>query len=288
MTYRTLRARVKTTYLEAKGLVIRRFRSYGPPELERSLRALGIAEGDTLLLHAGFTPFSGFTGTPQALLDCLLRIMGPAGNLLMMSMAYTGTAYNYLKRGEPFDVRRTISRMGLVTEVLRRRPGVLRSLNPIHPVLALGPRAEWLVADHDATPYSCGEDTPLAKLAVVGGKILLFDVSYITATFLHHLEHRFRARLPMKVYHDDLFEATIVTAAGVSRRMTTRIFEPATAKIRDRLWLDLEVEFRKRGAIQATRIGNTDLMLIDAGRLTGAADALLPAPGAAAPVTTHS
>lgn len=193
MTYRALRARMKTAYLEAKGLVIRHLRSYGPPELERSLRALAIREGDTLLLHAGFTPFIGFTGSLQALLDCVLRTLGPDGNLLMMSMAYTGSAYDYLKRGEPFDGRRTMSRTGLVTEVFRRRPGVLRSPNRIRPVLALGPLAEWLVTDHDATPYSCGEDTPLARLSLLGGKILVCDVPYITATFLHHLEHRFRA-----------------------------------------------------------------------------------------------
>ena len=276
MSYRTVRARLKAAHTGAKSFLVRRFRSYGPQELEAALRGLGIAEGDTLLVHAAFTPLSGFSGTPQELIERVGRILGSDGNLLMMSMAYTSSAHAYLKRGEPFDVRRTMSRMGLVTEVFRRRRDVHRSLNPVHPVLARGPRAEWLVADHDATPFSCGDDTPIERLARLGGRILLFDVSYITATFLHHLEHRFRDRLPVKVYHDEMLEATVVAADGTVRRLKTHVFEPTTARARDRVWLDLEAEFGRRGALRTGRLGNTDLMLMDTRRLIGSAAELLP------------
>jgi aminoglycoside 3-N-acetyltransferase len=276
VSYRTLRARLKAAHTGARSFLIRRFRSYGPPELEAALRALGLAEGDTLLVHAGFTPWSGFTGTPQDLIERLRRIVGDEGNLLMMSMAYTSSAQAYLERGEPFDVKRTMSRMGLVTEVFRRRRDVHRSLNPVHPVLARGPRAEWLVAEHDATPFSCGEDTPLERLARLDGKILLFDVSYITATFLHHLEHRFRDRLPAKVYHDEMLEATVVAADGTVRQLKTHVFEPTAARARDRVWLDLEGEFARRGALRTGRVGNTDLMVMDTQRLIDCAAELLP------------
>ena len=277
MSHRSLRARLKAAHAGARGFLIRRFRSYGPPELEAALRALGLAEGDTLLVHAGFTPWSGFTGTPQDLIESLLRIIGDDGNLLMMSMAYTSSAKAYLERAEPFDVKRTMSRMGLVTEVFRRRRDVLRSLNPVHPVLARGPRAEWLLADHEASPFSCGDDTPVEKLARLRGKVLLFDVSFITATFLHHLEHRFRDRLAAKVYHDEMLEATVVAGDGTVRRIKTHVFEPTAARARDRVWLDLEGEFERRGALRTRRVGNTDLMLMDARRLIDCAAELLPA-----------
>lgn len=276
MSYRRLRSRLKTAYLEIKRRAVRRFRSYDAPALEAALRALGIAEGDVVLMHAAFSPFSGFTGTPQALVDCVLRILGAEGNLLMVSMAYAGTAHEYLTGGQLFDVRTTMSRMGLVTEIFRRRPGVRRSLNPVHPILALGPRADWLVAEHDATPFSCGDRTPFGKLASLGGKILLFDVPFLTATFLHHLEHRFQARLPMRIYHPDLFGATVVDAEGVRRELRLRVFDPRTARMRDQVWLDLQDEFQARGALRAIRVGNTTLALIHARRLIDCADHLLP------------
>jgi hypothetical protein len=67
-------------------------------------------------------------------------------------------------------------------------------------------------------------------------------------------------------------------------RAATRIFDPATARVRNRRGLDLGADFTRRGAIRATRIENTDLMLIDAGRLTRRGCPSLPA---AAPVPEH-
>lgn len=280
--HRILRARLKIELMSIRGLLIRRFRSYDPPALEVALRRLGLSEGDVVLMHAGLSPFSGFSGTPQALLDCVLRVIGGRGTLLMVSMAYAGSAYEYLTQGAPFDVRATMSRMGLLTEVFRRRPGVRRSLNPVHPVLALGPQADWLVAGHETTPFSCGEGTPFEKLARLEGKILLFDVPFLTATFLHHLEHRFQDRLPARVYHEELLEATVVDAEGVQRPLKTWVFDPRTARLRDQVWLDLEGEFRGRGALKSTRVGNTTLMLLEAPRLIESADALLTGGAAAA------
>jgi aminoglycoside 3-N-acetyltransferase len=264
--------------MSVRGLLVRRFRSYEAPALEVALRGLGLAEGQVVLMHGGWSPFSGFRGTPPALLDCVVRVLGDRGTLLMVSMAYAGSAHEYLTQGAPFDVRTTMSRMGLLTEVLRRRAGVRRSLNPVHPVLALGPRADWLVAGHDGTLFSCGEDTPFEKLARVGGKILLYDVPFLTATFLHHLEHRFQDRLP-RVYHEEILEATVVDAEGVGHRMKTRVFDPRTARLRDQVWLDLQEEFRRRDALRSSRLGNTRLMLLDARELIQSADALLPRAG---------
>ena len=261
--------------MSVRGLLVRRFRSYEAPALEVALRGLGLADGAVVLMHAGWSPFSGFRGTPQALLDAVVRVIGDRGTLLMVSMAYAGSAHEYLTRGAPFDVRTTMSRMGLLTEVFRRRAGVRRSLNPVHPVLALGPQADWLVAGHDGTLFSCGEDTPFEKLARVGGKILLYDVPFLTATFLHHLEHRFQDRLP-RVYHEEILEATVVDAEGAGRRMKTRVFDPRTARLRDQVWVDLQEEFRRRGALRSSRLGNTRLMLLEAPGLIQCADALLP------------
>ena len=64
----------------------------------------------------------------------------------MMSLAYSGSSYDYISAGKPFDVAPTMSRMGIVSEAFRRRKHVLRSANPLHPVLAWGPQARWVVS----------------------------------------------------------------------------------------------------------------------------------------------
>src|SRR5438876_2499735 len=149
---------LRDKWFRARLRAIRLFHSYDPAGLEAAFRTLGLKEGDTVLMHSSFSVFSGFRGDPRQVVDCLLRVIGPTGNLCMMSMAYIGFAYDYLKKDRSvFDVRKTVSRMGLITEAFRRRRGVLRSLNPVHPVLALGPEAAKLVADHERQLHSCGK-----------------------------------------------------------------------------------------------------------------------------------
>jgi aminoglycoside 3-N-acetyltransferase len=87
----------------------------------------------------------------------------------------------------PFDVKNTMSAMGVITEIFRANPGVLRSLNPAHPVLAFGPDAPWLIADHDKTLYSCGPGSPFEKMLQLNAKALFFDVPLQRMTFFYYL-----------------------------------------------------------------------------------------------------
>ena len=132
----------------------------------------------------------GSRGGPQQIIDCILNVIGDAGNLLMVSMPYTGTTDDYLKAVKIFDVIKTESSMGIITEIFRRNKDVVRSLNPAHPILAFGPDAKWIVSDHDKTMYSCGKDSPFEKLLELDAKALFFDVPFRTMTFFHYLEDK--------------------------------------------------------------------------------------------------
>ena len=118
------------------------------------------------MLHSAFEPFHGFRGTIEELTNALLEAIGPEGNLLMVSLAYGSSSLEYLKNLKLFDVRKTPSMMGLVSEFFRRRPNVLRSLHPTHPMLALGPKAEWIVADHELSEYPLWPRNTLRKTGV--------------------------------------------------------------------------------------------------------------------------
>ena len=92
--------------------------------------------------------------------------------------------------------------MGVITEVFRHTPGVVRSINPAHPILAWGPAASWLIADHENTLYSCGKGSPFEKLVHIQAKALFFDVSLRSMTFFHYLEDLFQDTLPVKLYEE--------------------------------------------------------------------------------------
>lgn len=232
--------------------------SYGPQELLESLRSLGVAEGDTILVHSSFKYSNGFIGSPETVIDVLLESVGRSGNLMMVSIPYRGSAYEYLKSLKYFDVRRTVSQMGLLTEIFRERKGVLRSLNPTHPILAYGPKAQWLIAGHENCPYPCGKGTPFEKLVQMDGKVVFFDAPWTTMTFFHHIEDMHRNRIPMPIYHHKPFQVPVIDSKGREITVFVYVFSPAYNRRRRPKKVELQV--RRQGLIKSEKIGNTQLL----------------------------
>ena len=231
---------------------------YDGAKLKARLRSAGISESDTLLVHSNFKPDSGFRGTPLDLANALVELVGSKGNLLMVSLPFRGAAYDYLALAKPFNVRKTMSMMGLVTEMFRRREGTLRSLHPTHPVLAYGKDAAWLVADHERCLYPCGAGSPFDKARQLRGKLLFFDVPFHSITFFHHVEDLLKERLPFPVYSDRLFSVPAVDANGANHVIQTYAFNKKVRRAADKL----EAEMQRQGMIRDGRVGNSRFQLV--------------------------
>ena len=252
--------KLKSYYRRAKRAFVLRFRSYDKNQLKKRLHAMGIRPGDTVLVHSAYRSDYGFQGTPSGLVEAFMDVVGNTGNLLMVSMPYSTSTSEYLRKGCTFDVQSTPSKMGLVTEAFRRQPGVVRSTNPAHPILACGPKAEWIVAGHESCVYSCGPGSPFDKLSALDGKVLMFGVSEMNFTFYHHLEHLVKDRLPFALYEPEPFVAKIVDAQGTPRTVTSYAFsKEAISRRRPQI---LHEELQRRRFVTNARIGNTMLGLV--------------------------
>lgn len=213
------------------------------------------------MLHSAFGAQYGFLGSPDELADVLLATVGPAGHVLMVSLPYRSSSLAYLQRGRQFDVRKTPSMMGLVSEFFRRRPGVVRSLHPTHPILVFGPKADWFVADHPNCVHPCGPNTPFDRVLQANGKALFFNVPLDTFTFFHYLEHIVAPFLPFPVYTDELFEVPVIDADGNKRTVRTHVYAENT--IRRRRFPILEEALRSRGHVRSARVGASELLAVD-------------------------
>lgn len=256
------RSRLRAFYLARKREFVRRFRAYGSAELEVCLRALGIRSGDTVMLHSSFDALSGFRGSPKELIDLFLGVLGPSGNLLMVSLPYRTATYEYVKKGQVFDVRRTVSQMGLISETFRRRQGVRRSFHPTHPVLAYGPKAEWIVADHDKCLYACGPGSPFEKLSLLDGKVVFYNVALTTMTFFHYLEHLVERDMDFPLYVEQLFDVPAIDWNGTKTTVKARVFSMEAVHRRRPMMLWAELD--KGSLVRRARVGNTRLTAVDA------------------------
>jgi len=266
---RALKAKVNQTRQQ----FVRRFLRYDAERLKASLRGLGIQETDTVMVHANFEPDSGFQGSPGDVVEALVDLVGRRGNLLMVSIPFRGAAVDYLASNKVFNVRKTISMMGLITEMFRRREGTLRSLHPTHPVLAYGRDAASLVAGHESCLFPCGPGSPFDKLLAANGKIVFFDVGFEAVTFFHYVEHLLKDQLPFPVYDDTLFSVGVVDAQGQNRIVQTYAYNKKVPRRADLLYADM----LGRGHVRRARIGNSRIIAVTAADVVACQSAMVAA-----------
>jgi aminoglycoside 3-N-acetyltransferase len=231
---------------------------YDADALRSALMRSGVQASDTLMVHSNFQPENGFDGTPLDFADALAKLVGEKGNLLMVSLPFRGAAYDHLALGKTFNVRKTMSMMGLVTEMFRRREGTLRSLHPTHPVLAWGKDAAWLVADHERCLYPCGAGSPFEKVHQLRGKLLFFDVSFQSITFFHHVEDLLKERLAFPIYGERLFSVPAVDANGANHLIQTYAFSKEVQRAAGKL----EAQMQRQGLIRDGRVGNSRFQIV--------------------------
>lgn len=251
---------IKTKYSKMKKFVVNSLLSYDSEILKAQLIKMGVSETDTLMVHVNFNPDSGFKGTPIDVVNALIELVGTKGNLLMVSIPFRGSAYDYLMKKKPFRVNKTMSMMGLVTEIFRRTDGVLRSFHPTHPVLVYGKDSAWLVADHKKCLFPCGIASPFDKFRQLNGKILFFDVTFRAITFFHYVEDITKDKLPFNVYHEEPFSVTAYDENNQEHVIKTYVYN----KEIKRNAMKLGDEMLKRKLVKKAKVGNSHLMLVNA------------------------
>jgi aminoglycoside 3-N-acetyltransferase len=236
------------------------FYRFGPPDLTALLRRLGIVPGDVVIVHSSFDRFAGFDGSLSDAIQVLQDVVGREGALLMPTLPFSGVAVDYARQQIVFDVKRTPSRVGLMTEFFRRRPGVLRSLHPTHPVAGWGAKAPALLGTHRAARTPCGAESPFAKLLDVDGKVLLLGVDAQAMTFFHYLEEELEERMPVSPFTTESFSFSVRDERGEIWPVHTRLYNPAVAPHRDvRIMVP---HLKARGFWRRQRVGRLDAILL--------------------------
>jgi aminoglycoside 3-N-acetyltransferase len=168
------------------------------------LAALSLPPGGILLVHSSLKRLGFVEGGAEGLLDALVAtvVEGAGGTLCLPAFSIDGSMRDTLASGRVFDVRTTPSNLGAVPEAFRRRPGVRRSVHPTHSIAALGPQAEWIVAEHHRCGSSFGKGSPMARILEAGGHLAGLGTELGTVTFYHCLED-LEPDFPLAVYSDD-------------------------------------------------------------------------------------
>jgi aminoglycoside 3-N-acetyltransferase len=245
----------------------RLFFAFTPADLTSALQQLCVVPGAVVMVHSAFDRLFGFHGGPVDVIRVLQEVVGARGTLLMPTIPFQRTAVEYALGDPLFDPRRTPSQMGLITEVFRRAPDVVRSLHPTHSVAAWGGRADALIAGHERADTPCGRCTPYGRLFEYDGQILLLGVPANTMTFTYFVVEELEPRLSFPVLTRERYPLRWKDRDGIVQVSHVRLFS-------ERLDHDvspLAAELRRRGAWRERRVGRVPIILLRAREVYDAA-----------------
>jgi aminoglycoside 3-N-acetyltransferase len=183
-------------------------------ELERRLPS----DFEILMVHSSFDAFLPmYRGTAKELVQGLVDFCGPERTLAMPSFVMGGRSYDaaaYFK-SRPFDVRTTPSEMGLVAEIFRRTPKVLRGLHPTCGLCALGPLAQDLTTGHHVSRTGLSPDSPFGVMNRRPTAILGLGIEYFRSlTHVHTAASAMGDEFPIK-FVDNSTIITVVDYDGI-------------------------------------------------------------------------
>jgi aminoglycoside 3-N-acetyltransferase len=202
----------------------------------------------------------------------LQQLVGREGAIMMPTMPFSGTAVEWARANPSVDLRRAPSRMGLISEVFRRTPDVIRSIHPTHPVAAWGDRASELVAEHWQATTPCGIGSPYHKLLESEGMVLFLGADVSSLTLFHTAEDILADGWPESPFTREVYRLTTVADDGRAYVTNTRLFEPALSRRRNLYKLLPELE--ARGAWKQSRVGRLSIAIVDARAVIEAVTAL--------------
>lgn len=151
--------------------------------LKQDIRRMGIVARDRLLIHSSMKAVGDVEGGADTVIKAFQQSLDEG---LLIFPTHTWESWN--NAAGLFDPRTEPSCVGILPEVFRKMPGVIRSLHPTHSVAAWGIGASEFVQGEELFDTPCPRAGCWGRLYDVRAKILFLGASLKTNTFLHSVE----------------------------------------------------------------------------------------------------
>ena len=174
---------------------------YSREERANDFRELGIAAGDTVMLHASVRAVGEVAGGPDAIHLALKSALTPEGTLMMYASCprfYDEVGRGNLTMEQERELREKLPAFdpltarsdrdnGILVEFLRTFPGSHVN-HHVARFVCWGKQTEYLLASQ-LWNYAFGADSALERFLLLDGKIVLLGSDHDAVTFLHYAEH---------------------------------------------------------------------------------------------------
>ena len=231
-------------------------------DIVEGLRNLGVNPGDAVFFHNSLSSMGYVEGGAETVIEAFLEAVGPRGTIAVHTCHFNGWHWEYARTaGSPaFDVRRSPSRMGRITEVFRRHPGAVRCLDSSNPMCAIGRQAEYLAEDAVRCFTPCGRDTAWGKLGELEAHYMFLGTGWTSCTLMHACEEYGHAPYALAD------EPSRLEVADEHGRIHVHVQKVHTPNV-PRDYFLMEPEMQRLGLVQYGKIGDAKVTVMNAREL---------------------
>lgn len=236
-------------------------------DLIHDIQSLGISSTGTLLIHSSMKAIGAVLGEGDTVLDAWMTYMKDG---LLIFPTHT---WNEIGAAKPrFVSAETPSCVGILTNLFRQKPGVLRSLHATHSVGAFGKDAADYVAGEETIDTPCRRDGCWGKLYDRNATILFLGCTLKSNTFIHGVEEWNRVPDRLKNTTEPLEMLDVdgsLYKVNMHRHYCSRTDDVS------QYYSKLEEPFLQHGAIRYGKFGNAACIVADAVKMADITSMLL-------------
>ena len=237
--------------------------------LVEDLKSIGIGSGDSIMVHSSLSSIGNVDGGAETVVESLVDAVTAQGTLMMPCYNSAEAVQADIEAGQYVDLRELRSSMGKITEIFRRRPGVVRSSHPFSSVCAWGKNAELVTSGHSKNPYICHAESPMGHIVDANVRIVGIGITIAVGMAVSHYLEDIDEPFPIEV-HTPPFEVKYTDALGNSVEREVIRFDPVVSQTRigspGTEWIcdSLTRHFTKLGIMQHFKFGNADSWVMEA------------------------
>ncbi|MBE6750391.1 MAG: AAC(3) family N-acetyltransferase [Ruminococcaceae bacterium] len=168
-----------------------------------------------------------------------------------------GKIEGFTEFGNHFDVKTTPCHgLGIIPEIFRTYPGVVRSICPTSSVCAYGPDAADFCSGHEKAETPLNWNSPWGKLYDRKAKIIFLGTTMRCNTFMHVLEEY--AGVP-NILAPYIWKYTVTDYSGNTYPIEFRRHEPE----HNAYYLKVQQELIDNGVAKEVKFGSANCQLVD-------------------------
>lgn len=225
--------------------------------LMKQLEDAGIRRQGTLLMHSSMKKIGEVDGGADTVLDALSGYMKDG---LLVLPTHTWSTIN--ADNPKFYVETSEVCVGILPELFRKRPGVIRSLHPTHSVAALGKDAAEFTTGDERWDTPCHRQSAWGKLLDRQATIILVGVDLRRNTFIHGIEEWVDIPGRMTDEHEQL-----CTVLGDGTEISVPSRRHSGLPWSEHFW-KVESVLEEQGALSRARLGDAEVLVCDTVKTT--------------------